>query len=201
MTPGQPPRPATPRVVKRTRFGWKRTLLAGTLAMLLLCAAAWFVPRHGIETQQVVRSGQVRSVLGTSVKAGPTGYVFTGADGWDAFADLPSGEMIGVSGYQYRNGFQRRILAALMHPSRNSIAWDDPQHWTPPRDKAWGLPGGADLVGTMCGSGTCGRWLIWWPYRDSVFIVDYRPLDAVGTADAVAAMSPLLKGVREALAS
>jgi hypothetical protein len=84
MTPGQPPRPATnPAGVKRTRFGWKRIILAGTLAMLLVCAAAWLVPRHGIETQQVVRSGQVRSVLGNSVKAGPTGEVFTGADGWD----------------------------------------------------------------------------------------------------------------------
>lgn len=114
--------------------------------MLLVCAAAWLVPRHGIEAQQVVRSGQVRSVLGNSVEAGPTGEVITGADGWDAFAELPSGEKIGVSGHQYRNGFRRRILAAFMHPSRNSIAWDDPQHWTPPRDKAWGLPGGADLV-------------------------------------------------------
>jgi len=80
------------------------------------------VPRRAVDAHGVVYSRSVQSALGADIKSGATGSKFTGADGWDASGALPNGDGLGVAVYQYANGFQRRVLAALMHPSRNSIA-------------------------------------------------------------------------------
>lgn len=201
MTSGQEARSGATPSSRRSRLGGKRGVLVAVLVVLVVGCGVWFVPRHGVGVEAAVRSEQVRGVLGESVKVGPTGFTVTGADGWDAFGELSSGDQLGVVGYEYRSGTQRRVLAPFLHPARNSLAWDDPQKWTPPRDAAWGLPGEADLVGTMCDAGTCGRWLVWWPTGDAVFVLDYRPLDAVGAAEGVAAVQHLVKALQSAMAS
>jgi hypothetical protein len=184
---------------KRAPGRRRAIVLLAVLLLVLVTVVVWVVPRRAVDAHGVVYSSSVQSALGADIKSGATGREFTGADGWAAFGALPNGDGLGVYVYQYTNGFQRRVLAALMHPSRNSIAWDEPDKWTPPADAAWALPMHADLVGTMCGTGSCERWLIWWPYRDAVAIVDFRPLEPVGAKDAVDVMRPAIEGLRAAL--